>query len=85
MGFVLDPRDYEEWHVYPGLTVLVSRPPPSGAGASRTVENRPLVQGLRVDTTALEVDIDAGEFDYQVGADHLKDVSVLLFTEYERA
>jgi hypothetical protein len=79
--FVCEPRDCQEWQIYPGLTVLVSEPPGFGADSTHTVKDRPILHGLLVDTNALEVDIDMREFVFEFGSDNLKDVSVSLFTE----
>jgi hypothetical protein len=75
-----EPRDCQEWQIYPGLTVLVSESLGSGSD-SYSVNNRPVLHGLVVDTEILGVDIDNSEFVYEFGADTLKDVSVSLFVK----
>jgi hypothetical protein len=83
--FSYEPRDCQEWRVYPGLTVLVSESPRSGSDSPDSVKDRPVLQGLVVDTEVLGVDIDMSEFVFEFGADNLKDVPVSLFIERIRA
>lgn len=81
--FSFEPRDCQEWQVAPGLTILISEPHRSDS--PRSVENRPVLHGLRVDLEVLQVAVDMSEFVYEYGADYLKDVSVTLFIERTRA
>ncbi len=80
--FSYEPRDCQEWHAAPGLTILISEPRRPEAGSPRSVEDRPVLRGLVVDTDVLRVDVDASEFVFECGADHLKDVSATLFVEW---
>ena len=75
------PRDYEEWQVHPGLTVLVAGPPRALTDPSRTDKDRPVLLGLVVATRVLGVEIDMSEFVFEFDTDSLKDVSASLFIQ----
>jgi hypothetical protein len=73
--FEYEPKDYREWNVAPGFTILISE-------ASESLSDwkkRPLLHGLEVDPEFLRVDVDLDEFAFEFGADNLKDVPVTLF------
>jgi hypothetical protein len=76
-----EPRDCQEWQAAPGLTVLISEPRRSESDSPRSVEDRPVLRGLLVDSEILQVDVDMSEFVFEYGADHLKDVPATLFIE----
>ncbi len=78
-----EPRGCEEWEICPGGTALLKLPPGyDPQGSFRAVEQRPELQGLRVDLDRLDVQVDGSEFELEVGPDLLKDVPASLFVEW---
>lgn len=70
-------RPYETVEVFRGLEILCSQP--------RTVEKqRMVVNGFRVDTRQMKIELDSSEFEFNIGADNLKDVTALLFCEHAK-
>ena len=74
------PRKHQAWQAFPGLTVLISEPSPSQA-ATGDILARPVLHGLLVQLSALQVTVDKDEFIFEFGADHLKDVRATLFVQ----
>lgn len=78
-----EPRGGEAWEVCPGMTVLIKLPPDyDPQGAFRAVDQRPVLQGLRVDLDRLDVQVDGSEFELEMGPDLLKDVPAALFVDW---
>jgi hypothetical protein len=75
------PRDCQEWQVCPGLTVLIQNPSRPQSSIWGSIEERPVLHGLMVDTEILRVDVEMSEFVFELGADLLKDVPVTLFMD----